>query len=139
MQYEQTFDVRWADLDANRHLRNTAYSEYATHLRFRFLADHGYDQARFGQLQIGPVVFREETRFLKEVLASDRITVGMEVREMTRQGKWHIRHPVRRGDGQLAAVVDLEGAFFSLATRRLTRPPAELVDTLMTLHAEQGG
>lgn len=136
MQYQQTFDVRWADLDANRHLRNTAYSDYATHLRFSYLASHGYDQARFGALAIGPVVFREETRFHKEVLASDRITVGMEVLEMTRQGKWHIKHPVTRSDGALAAVVDLEGAFFSLTTRRLTRPPEELVTLLLELYKE---
>jgi acyl-CoA thioester hydrolase len=133
MEFQQSFDVRWADLDANRHLRNTAYSEYATHLRFTFLAQNGFDQARFQALQIGPVVFREETRFLKEVLASDRITVAMEVMEMTRHGKWHIRHPVHRSDGALAAVVDLEGAFFSLATRKLTQPPPELVDLLLQL------
>ena len=137
MVFQQSFDVRWADLDANRHLRNTAYSEYATHLRFTYLAEHGFDQARFAELQIGPVVFREETRFLKEVLASDRITVGMEVLEMTKHGKWHIRHPVTRRDGALAAVVDLEGAFFSLKTRRLTRPSPELIALLLQLHKEE--
>ena len=34
------FEVRWADLDGNRHVRNTAFSEYATHTRFRLLAAH---------------------------------------------------------------------------------------------------
>ncbi len=35
------FEVRRADLDGNRHVRNTAFSEYATHTRFRLLAAHG--------------------------------------------------------------------------------------------------
>jgi acyl-CoA thioesterase FadM len=37
--FECRFEVRWADLDGNRHVRNTAFSEYATHTRFRLLAD----------------------------------------------------------------------------------------------------
>ena len=28
--FTRSFEVRWADLDANRHLRHTAYLDYAT-------------------------------------------------------------------------------------------------------------
>ena len=45
MTYDSTFQVRWADLDPNFHLKNTAYSEYATQTRFAFLDDNGVGMA----------------------------------------------------------------------------------------------
>ncbi|MGL6155321.1 MAG: hypothetical protein ACRC1O_01755, partial [Ralstonia mannitolilytica] len=32
-----TYQVLWADLDGNQHLKNTRYIDYASHSRFRFL------------------------------------------------------------------------------------------------------
>ncbi|MCP4204821.1 MAG: acyl-CoA thioesterase [bacterium] len=60
--FAQTFHVRWADLDPNRHMRNTAYLDYATEVRFAYLAENGFPQARFAEDNFGPVIFREEIR-----------------------------------------------------------------------------
>ena len=40
------FDVRWADLDPNQHVRHTAYADYGTHVRMSWLASAGFDAAR---------------------------------------------------------------------------------------------
>jgi acyl-CoA thioesterase FadM len=69
--FECQFEVRWADLDGNRHVRNTAFGEYATHTRFRLLAAHGFDQAQLEGLRFGPVMMREEIRYRREVLFGD--------------------------------------------------------------------
>ena len=37
-----TYQVLWADLDGNQHLKNTRYLDYAAHTRFRFLTEHGF-------------------------------------------------------------------------------------------------
>ena len=42
---------------ANRHVRNTIFSELATHTRFRLLEAHGFPQERFESLRFGPVMF----------------------------------------------------------------------------------
>lgn len=31
------FEVKWADLDPNRHMRHSAYNDYAAHMRVKFL------------------------------------------------------------------------------------------------------
>ena len=40
--FTRSFIVRWADCDANGHLRNTCYSEYAIEVRMAFLAQHAW-------------------------------------------------------------------------------------------------
>jgi len=75
--FECHFEVRWADLDGNRHVRNTAFSEYATHTRFRLLAAHGFAQAQLEQLRFGPVMMREEIRYRWEVHFGDALVVNV--------------------------------------------------------------
>jgi len=128
-EFARQFEVRWADLDPNRHLRNTAYSDYATHARFSVLIEHGFPPSRFEEFAFGPVVFREETRFMREVSMGDKVTIDVTLAGMSGDGsRWRIRHHVQRSDGEAAAVVTLEGAWLDLRTRKLTVPPAELVE-----------
>ena len=81
MQHEAAFtcrfEVRWADLDGNRHVRNTAFSEYASHTRFQLLAAHGFTPAKLESLRFGPVMMREEIRYKREVLFGDTLSVNV--------------------------------------------------------------
>ena len=70
------FTVRWSDLDANRHVRNTAYSEFATHARLSLLAAKGFDLTRFEKLRFGPVIFHDEARFRRELMFGEHVTRG---------------------------------------------------------------
>ncbi|NTU80490.1 MAG: hypothetical protein HGA45_14105 [Chloroflexales bacterium] len=40
--YRKTVEVRWADLDPNRHVRSTVYADYAAHARIAWMSDHGF-------------------------------------------------------------------------------------------------
>ena len=70
--FQEQFAVRWSDLDANRHVRNTIFSEFATHTRFGFLESHGFAQGDFETMRFGPVMFREEIRYRREILFGDQ-------------------------------------------------------------------
>lgn len=129
--YRKSFVPRWADLDPNRHLRHTAYADYATHVRFSYLSENGFPAERFGQLGIGPVIFREETRYLKEIGARDSFTIDFTVVELRADGaQFVLRHDVWRGDGVRAAVLTLEGGWLNLESRSLVDPPVELIELL---------
>lgn len=126
-EFQRVFEVRWADLDPNRHLRNTAYSDYATHTRFSVLIEHGFTPLRFEELAFGPVVFREETRFMREVAMGDKVTIDVTVAGLSADAsRWRFRHHVVRAEGEIAALVTLEGAWLDLETRKLTVPPEQL-------------
>ena len=128
------FTVRWSDLDANRHARNTAYSEFATHARLSLLASKGFDLARFEKLRFGPVIFHEEARYRRELLFGDRVRVNVLVGGLADDGsRWRFEHEVERADGTLAATLMLEGAWIDIDTRKLVRPANELLEVMRAL------
>ena len=129
--YTKRFEVRWADLDVNRHVRNTAYSEYATHVRVSFLQEQGFGFEEFGKRGFGPVILREEARYYRELGAGDSFEVDFRVAGLSPDGsRWLVEHQVHRADGKRAAVLRLEGLWLDLATRRPMPPPTELLEAL---------
>jgi hypothetical protein len=77
--YESRCEVRWADLDPNGHVRHTVFMDWATQCRVAVLASAGLTPRRFQELGMGPVLFREEADYLREVDAGDQITVALEL------------------------------------------------------------
>ena len=41
MTYFKEFEIRWSDLDANRHLGNSAYTNLMSHTRMSYLFEIG--------------------------------------------------------------------------------------------------
>ena len=129
--FARQFVVSWSDLDANRHLRNTSFIEYAVNTRFQMLEERGYPLARFEELRFGPVIFREEIRYRREVFAGQIVTVSVSLAGMAPDGsQWRIHHDIRGPDGRDAALLDVDGAWIHLETRKLVAPPPELIEVL---------
>lgn len=131
MTFYKTFEVRWADLDANRHVRHTVYNEYATHVRFSYLAAQGFDERAFRERDIGPVLLREEATFHREVMGGDTLTIDLKLAGLSRDGgRFRISHDILRSDDVKAATVVVDGGWLELVSRRLVAPPPDLLDVL---------
>ena len=132
--YRTEMEVRWADLDANGHVRNTAYSEFATHARLRYLDARGFGGQRFARMGVGPIFFREETVFRRELHLGETVTVEVLCDGLSPDvSRWRIAHRVLQTGGQEAARVTVEGAWLDRGTRKLAAPPAELAEALRAL------
>lgn len=132
--FRTSMEVRWADLDANRHVRNTAYSEFATHARLRFLATRGFSPERFTRIGIGPIFFREETLFRREIHLGDTVTIEIRADGLAPDvTRWRVIHRILLANGDEAALVTVEGAWLDLAHRRLALPPDDLAEALRHL------
>lgn len=131
--YSKTYEVIWADIDANRHLRHSAYNDYAAQTRVSLFADYGLSLDHIANFGLGPVLFREETTFLKEVNLSDKLTVTCALQAMRRDGsRWTYRHVMYRGDGVKAAVIIVDGAWLDLESRKLGTPTKEMIEIINT-------
>jgi acyl-CoA thioester hydrolase len=131
MPHSQTYTVRWAELDPNGHMRHSAYADFAADQRVQWLASHGFDIKRFTELQMGPILFREETKYLKEIHAGEQIRVEGRLLGGAPDGsRWTIEHTIYKADGRVAATVTVDGAWLDLARRKLTVPPADLAAVL---------
>lgn len=131
--HEEAFAVRWSDLDANRHVRNTVFSELATHTRFRLLECHGFDQASFERLRFGPVMLREEIRYRRELAFGDHVVVNVMIAGLSEDGsQWRVQQEVARS-GKQAAILTIDGAWIHLDDRKLIAPPQALLAVLRSL------
>jgi acyl-CoA thioester hydrolase len=127
-EYIKTFQVIWADLDPNNHMRHTAYNDYAAQVRLSFFLDNGFSVQHMSRLQIGPILFKEETTFLREVGMNEIITVNCLNAGMRKDGsRWKIVHEIYKADHVKAAIIKVEGAWMDLKMRKLAIPPEELL------------
>jgi len=128
MKFKVKFNTKWSDFDPNRHMRHTAYNDYAAELRVRFFQEHGLSMNEFAKLNIGPILFKEETSFYKEIHIGENIEVHMELEGVSKGiERWRFTHQIFNKDGVLAAEIKVYGAWIDLIKRKLTAPPAEFV------------
>lgn len=121
--YSIPIQIRWADIDQNRHLRHSAYYDYGATARMTFLNAHGLTTEKMEELKIGPVLFREEAIFKREIKLEDRITIDIQILKATTDfSRWSIRHHITKEDGIIAAVIQVDGAWIDLEKRKLAQP-----------------
>ena len=134
MEFDKQIEVRWADCDANRHVRHSAYYDFGAHCRIKFFTELGYDAAKLSQMNIGPILFKEECNFIKELKAEDTITVKLLRGNISADGgRWELHHEILNGKGEKSAHISTKGAWRDLAKRKLTIPPQDLVAHIQSL------
>ncbi|MDH5445106.1 MAG: thioesterase family protein [Gammaproteobacteria bacterium] len=132
--FSMQFEVRWADVDANRHMRHSAYNDYAAHLRVKLLKAIDMDLVTMAKHNFGPVLFREETIFYRELNMGDVITVDARLQKTRPDGsRWTFVHSFTKPDGKLAATVTVDGAWMDLAKRKLTALPEQFLEKVFTI------
>jgi len=130
--FEKQFEVKWADIDANRHLRHSAYYDYGAHMRVKIMEEIGLSTQKMTVLNLGPILFREEAKFLREVGMQDVITLNCKLMRAREDGsRWSFVHEVHKQDGVKSAVITVDGAWIDTIKRKLTAPPQEVVDAFL--------
>lgn len=125
--FTQNIIVRWSDLDPNGHVRHSAYYDYGAQARIGFLQKYGFDVEWMKRNGIGPILFREEAKFYRELSSGDQLVIDVRLSGVSADHrKWSMRHQIMRGD-ELCATLDMAGAWLDLNERRVTVPPAELI------------
>ena len=119
--YLKEFEIRWSDIDANRHLGNTAYVNYMSHTRMAFLNELGFNQKSMADHHIGPVVFYEHMYYFKEVFPGKPVKVSLEFVGMSEDGMFfEFHHNFYDGKGRNFAHCEMMGAWIDMNTRALT-------------------
>ncbi|MEX0662984.1 MAG: thioesterase family protein [Balneolaceae bacterium] len=131
--YSKTYEVRWADMDPNRHMRHSVYNDYAAQTRVGMFSDFDLPITEIGRLGFGPILFREETKFLREINLLDIITVTCALTTMRKDGsRWGFLHEIfKEGkDGIKTAQITVDGAWLNLDSRKLGTPTPELREVM---------
>lgn len=115
--------IRWSDVDQNRHLRHSVYYDYGAMMRMNVLYSNGLTTSKLEELKIGPILFREEAIFKREIKLEDQVSISVELLKATEDySRWSLRHHFIKSDGTLAAILNLDGAWLDLEKRKLALP-----------------
>ena len=124
--FRKEIQIRWSDLDPNFHLRHSIYYDWGALSRIEFLHEFGLTTAVMAKLHFGPILFREECIFKKEILLHDKVTIDLDLVKSRRDySRWTIQHTIRKNEELLCSVLTCDGAWIDTHQRKLTIPPAE--------------
>lgn len=125
------FEIRWSDIDANRHLSNAAYLHYTGHARMSYLGQLGFNQKTMAQYQIGPIVFYEHIYYFKEAFIGRPVRVSTELKGMSDEGMFfEFQHNFYDADGKNFAHSEMMGAWMDLKARKLEQLPKVFMEAI---------
>ncbi|MEM9078565.1 MAG: thioesterase family protein [Bacteroidota bacterium] len=131
------FDIRWSDLDANRHLANSAYINFMSHTRMAYLGILGFNQRSMAKHNIGPVVFYEHMYYFKEVFPGKPIKVSLGLQGLSENGMFfEFEHNFYDSEGKNFARCEMMGAWMDLKERKLIGLPQEFLDAFHKMEKE---
>ncbi len=132
--YLKEFEVRWNDLDANRHLANSSYINFMSHTRLSYMLENGFGQENMVKHNIGPVVFYEHMFYFKEVFPGKPIRVSLQLKGISEGGMYfEFQHNFYNEEGVNMARCNMMGGWIDLKSRKLRDLPEILFDALNSL------
>lgn len=135
--YHYKFDVRWSDIDANRHLANSSYVQYCAQTRMSFMNEHKIGLKELSYWGIGPVILHERYSFFKEIYADQTVFVTAEIAGMSEDASiYRFVHKFYLPDGTHCATAEATGVWIDTMLRKSTTPPDDILEVMKEYSSE---
>ena len=126
-EFNRSIQLRWSDLDPNFHIRHSVYYDWGAFCRIEFLNEFGLTSQVMKELDFGPILFREECIFRKEIRSGDLVMISLEITKSKSDfSRWSIRHNISKDTGILCAILTVDGAWMDVTKRKLASPPEKV-------------
>lgn len=130
-QYRYKFDIRWSDIDANRHLANSSYVVFCAQTRMAFMNENKIGLKELSRWGIGPVILHERYSFFKEIYADQTVYVTAEISGMSEDGSiYRFLHQFYLPDGTHCATAEATGVWIDTMLRKSTTPPEDILEVM---------
>lgn len=128
-EFSRIIQLRWSDLDPNFHIRHSVYYDWGAFVRVEFLNEYGLTSHVMQELKFGPILFREECVFRREIRSGDEIKMDLQLARSKKDfSRWSIQHQITKGDGTLCSVLTVDGAWMDVVRRKLSSPPEKVCE-----------
>ena len=82
-------------------------------------------------MHVGPILFREEAIFRRELRFGDQLSISVSLSKARRNfSRFSFRHIIRRADGTVCAEINIDGAWIDTNLRKLSTPPEMVGEAL---------
>jgi acyl-CoA thioester hydrolase len=128
--FSKIISIRWSDIDPNFHMRHSAYYDFGAQQRLEIIESLGLTLRLMQEQHFGPILFREECIFKKEIRLSDTITIHCKLAKRNADAsRWTIQHEFTAGDNKSCAIITVDGAWIDTRQRKLLDPiPPIIID-----------
>ena len=127
-------EIRWSDLDPNFHVRHSVYYDMGAYVRMCFLTEHGLSTSVLLKHQLGPILFREECVFKREIHFQDSVSINLLLKQCTTTySRWTMQHEIIKNGETVSAIITVDGAWLDTARRKLTVPSEFVAPTFEQL------
>ncbi len=121
--FSKQISIRWADLDPNFHVRHSVFYDFAGQHRIEILESLGLTMKVFKEHHFGPVLFREECVFKKEISLSDLVFIHTKVSNLKADtSRYSIVHELKNEKDELYATITVDGAWMDTKMRKVVNP-----------------
>ena len=138
-EFSKNIQIRWSDLDPNFHLRHSVYYDWGAFCRVEFLNEYGLTADVMIKLGFGPILFREECVFRREIRSGDDVKIDLTVTKSRKDySRWSIQHRITKNDDVLCAVLSVDGAWMNVRERKLMSPPEKAAEVFEQMPKGEG-
>jgi len=117
-------EIRWSDIDPNFHVLHSKYYDYCANARFLILQQKGITMEVIQEEHVGPILFREECVFKRELRFGDEIEIRINLLKASADySRWSFSCEIWKNNDTLAAIVTVDGAWIDTIKRKLAVPP----------------
>lgn len=133
--FSKQLSFRWSDLDPNFHVRHSAYYDFGAQHRIEILESLGLTMKVLQTSHFGPILFREECIFRKEIGLSDTIFMHTKISKMRSDAsRWSIIHEFKNAEDKLCAIITVDGAWMDTTLRKIANPtPAIAMEAMSSI------
>ena len=128
-EFNRIIQLRWSDLDPNFHVRHSVFYDWGAFCRVEFLNEFGLTSHVMQELKFGPILFREECIFRKEIRSGDEIKIDLQLLRSKKDfSRWSIQHSITKSDSTLCGILTVDGAWIDVVRRKLASPPEKVFE-----------
>jgi acyl-CoA thioester hydrolase len=126
--FNKPISIRWADLDANFHLRHSVYFDFGAQQRLEILNNMGLTLEIMREQHIGPVLLREECIFRREIRLNDHVNITAKLAKLSADAsRWTIQHEFLSMNQKLLAALTVDGGWIDTRLRKFAATTPHIV------------
>jgi acyl-CoA thioester hydrolase len=136
-EFKRSIQIRWSDLDPNVHIKHSVYYDWGAFCRMEMFYEYGLTMEVMQQLHFGPILFREECIFRREIRMGDVIDIDLHIVKAKQDfSRWTLKHRIMK-EGQVCAEITVDGAWINMHLRKLTSPPPIVMEVFEKIPKEK--
>lgn len=130
--FTKEISIRWSDLDPNFHVRHSVYYDFGAQQRVEILEKFGLTMKVMQENNLGPILFKEECIFRKELRFHQRIFITTKIGKLNEDAsRWTIVHELTNEKEEICAIISVDGAWMNTKIRKLASPTPKIIMEVM--------